>query len=88
MGVQQLSTQQGTRPSNLLETLSPELAKDLGDAFSLARIGSGPARDPGRGSESTTRGLLRFASRVAVFLLIAVVAISLSAGAIYLMPLR
>jgi len=71
-----------SRAFGVLNTFSPEMAKELGEAFSLARIGSGKApRDSG-----TAREVLRFAGRVAVFLLIAVVAVSLTVTAMYLMP--
>jgi hypothetical protein len=87
MGVQQMTPGPKTGPFGVLETLSPEMAKDLGDVFSLARIGSTPAKTAAPDSSETARGALRFAGRVAVFLLAAVVAVSLTATAMYLMPL-
>jgi len=87
VGVQQMTTRSEPRVLGVLETLSPELAKDLGDAFSLARFGSTPARTATRDSGGAARGALRFAGRVAMFLLVAVVAVSLTVTAMYLMPL-
>jgi hypothetical protein len=82
LGVQRMTKRSESRAFGVLNTFSPEMAKELGEAFSLARIGSGKApQDSG-----TAREVLRFAGRVAVFLLIAVVAVSLTVTAMYLMP--
>jgi hypothetical protein len=82
-----MTTGPKSAPFGVLETLSPELAKDLGDVFSLARIGSTPAKTKPRDSADAARGALRFAGRIAVFLLVAVVAVTLTVTAMYLMPL-
>ena len=87
MGAQQMTTGPKPGPFGVLETLSPEMAKDLGDVFSLARIGSTPAKTKPRDSADAARGALRFAGRIAVFLLVAVVAVTLTVTAMYLMPL-
>ena len=91
MGVQQMTRRSEGGSFGLLETLSPELAKDLGEAFSLSRIGSGPGRKIPREVGNTARGALRLAGHITVFLLVAVVAVSVAVSvavtAMYLMPL-
>jgi len=84
---QRMTTQTGSRALGVLETLSPEMARDLDDAFSLARIGSTQAKAAPRESNGAARGALRFAGRLAVFLLVTVVAVSLTVTVMYLMPL-
>lgn len=87
MAVQEMTTRSERGSFGILEILSPEMARDLGSAFSLARIATKTAtknpRDPG----AAARGVLRFASRVAAFLLVVVVAVSLTVTAMYLVPL-
>jgi hypothetical protein len=87
IGTQQMPTRNESASFGLLETLSPEMAKDLGDAFSLARIGTSRARTAPTESNEAARGALRFAGRLAVFLLVAVVAVSITLTAMYLIPL-
>ncbi|NIL99911.1 MAG: hypothetical protein GTN89_02915 [Acidobacteria bacterium] len=81
-----MTSRRESRGYGVLETLSPGLARDLGDAFCLAQIGSAPEKEKGK-SAGTARGALRFAGRVAVFLLVVAVAVSLTAAVMYLMPL-
>ena len=87
MGVQQMTSRPQRRAFGILQTLSPEMAKDLGDAFSLARIGARPGTKSPREPGDTARWALRLVGRVAAFLLVAVVAVSLTVTAMYLMPL-
>lgn len=84
--VRPMTTRDEGRGFGVLETLSPELARDLCDAFSLARIGSGPRKNRG---ESTTavRRALRLAGRITAFLLVAAIAVSLTIAAMFLIPL-
>ena len=71
----------------VLETLSPEMAKDLGDAFSLASIANRSMNQPHRDTGETTPGAVRFAGSVVLCLLVAVVAVSVTVTALYLIPL-
>jgi len=91
-GVHPMSVQQPTaRPApgsfGILETLSPEMARDLGDAFCLAGIGTKAATKIPRNPGVAAREALRFVSHVAAFLLVAAAAVSLTVTAMYLMPL-
>lgn len=88
LGVRQLRTPPNRGSCGVLETLSPEMARDLGDAFSLDRIGSRRRPRATRDSATAARGALRFAGRIAVFVLVAVVAVSFTLTAMYLLPMR
>ena len=87
IGVQHMTTTTETEPYGLLGTLSPEMARDLGDAFSLQKIGASGTSRPRRDSDSTSRAALRLASRVAAFLSVTAFAVLLTGTALYLMQL-
>ena len=86
MGVQHMTTTTETDSYGLLGTLSPEMARDLGDAFSLQKIGASGTSRPRRDND-TGRAALRFASRAAAFLSVTAFAVLLTASALYLMQL-
>ncbi len=88
MSVQQMTARPGRGSFGILETLSPEMARDLGNAFSLARIGTRMSTKAPRNPGVAARKALRLASRVAAFLLVVVVAVSLTVTAMYLMPFQ
>ena len=87
VGVQHMTTQTETQPYGVLGTLSPEMAKDIGDAFSLKTIGAAGALRPERDSDSTSRAALRLASRAAAFISVTAFAVAVTATALYLMRL-
>lgn len=86
MGVQQPIARPAPGSFGILETLSPEMARDLGNAFCVGGIGTKTATKNPRNSGAAAREALRFVSHVAAFLLVAAVAVSLAATAMYLMP--
>ncbi len=88
MGVPQLTALPARVSCGILETLSPEMARDLGNAFCLARIGTQMVTKAPRKPGVAAREALRFASRIAAFLLVVVVAVSLTVTAMYLVPFR
>ena len=69
----------------VLGTLSPEMARDLGEAFSLDQIGARQDEQREARSSAAGRGALRLASRAAAFLAVTAVAVSLTLTALYLM---
>jgi hypothetical protein len=71
----------------VLGTLSPEMARDLGDAFSLAHLGSFSRNPAPVEKTGAARGALRLVGRLAAFLLVAAVALSFAVIAVYLLPL-
>lgn len=81
MGVHKMTTRTETASFGILGSLSPEMARDLGDAFSLQRIGA----ESSRGKRSDANAALRLASRALAFLAVTVVAVSLTVAALYLM---
>ena len=87
MGVQQPTARPAPGSFGILETLSPEMARDLGNAFCLAGIGTKTATKIPRNPGVAARKALRFVSHVAAFLLVVVAAVSLTVTAMYLMPL-
>ena len=87
MGVQKMTTRSERGAFGILERLSPEMARDLGGVFSLARIETKVLPKSPRERGAAARGALRFASGVAAFLLVVVVAVSLTVTAFYLVPL-
>ena len=82
-----MTTRTETEPYGLLGSLSPELAKDLGDAFSLRTIGAAGTSPPKRGSVSTSRLVLRLAGRAAAFISVTAFAVLVTTTALYLMQL-
>lgn len=87
MGVQHMTTRTEVDPYGVLGTLSPKLAKDLGQAFSLESIGKEKAPKSGRARDMaiTGSGAVRFAGQAAAVLLVAGVALALTTGVLYLM---
>jgi len=87
MSIQRMTPRPHSGALSVLESLSPEMARDLGQAFSLAQIGSS-SRKPAPAEETgAARGALRMVGRLAAFMLVAIVAVSLAATALYLLPL-
>ena len=88
VGVQKVTSAPATDNGGLLESLSPEMAREIGDAFSLDKIGSKPQvrrrTDRSRGARS---GAVRFAGRIAAFLLVTGLAVSVTVAALYFMQL-
>ncbi len=87
MGVQHMTTRTETESYGLLGTLSPEMARDLGDAFSLQKIGSAQSSRPKRESDAPGRAALRLAGRAAAFVSVTAFALAITATAMYLMQL-
>ena len=87
MDAQQLTARPALGSFGILETLSPEMARDLGNAFCLAGIGTKTATKTPRNPGVAAREALRFVSHVAAFLLVAAAAVSHTVTAMYLMPL-
>jgi hypothetical protein len=87
VGLQHMTTTTETDSYGLLGTLSPEMARDLGDAFSLQKIGASGTSRPRRDKDSTRREALRFASRAAAFVMVSAFVVLLTATALYLMRL-
>jgi len=82
-----MTTRPETHRFGLLGTLAPQMAQDLGEAFSVDRIGT---RTPDAGPTEPAprrRGAQRFAGRAAAFVLVAAAAVSITVSVLYLIQL-
>ena len=89
VGLHQIPTAQSDNAVSVLETLSPEMAREIGHAFSLATIGQRPLPQKRRDDRTggARQGLYKLASRVAAFFVVSAVAVLLTVAALYLMRL-
>ena len=82
-----MTTRTDTNSLGVLGALSPQMAQDIGEAFSLERIGRLESPDPKKSATPSSRRALRLASRAAAMLLVTVVAVALSLAALVLVQL-
>ena len=88
MGVQQMTRTTADDGCGVLESLSPEMARELGDAFSVEKIGSQPL--PVRRTEKrhgVRDGAKRIAGQVAALVVVSGLAVGVTAAALYFMHL-
>jgi hypothetical protein len=89
VGRHKIPAAQSDNAVSVLETLSPEMAREIGQAFSLATIGRRPLPQKRREDRAggAREGLLKLASRVAAFVTVSAIAVLLTVAALYLMRL-